>query len=95
VGYLVEVLSGKPFDVYLREHILDPLGMTDTCFSVAQEDADRLAASYAMSDAGLELVDDPERSPFLEPATYFSGVGGGLWGPVTPPIRPIVYSALE
>ena len=25
----------------------------------------------------------------------FSLVGGALWGPVTPPLRPIVYSALD
>ncbi len=76
VGYLVEVLSGKSFDVYLRDHIFDPLGMRDTGFSVAPQHADRLAASYEMGEHGLELVDDPERSPFLEPATYFSGAGG-------------------
>ena len=76
VGYLVEVLSGKSFDVYLHDQIFEPLGMRDTGFSVAPEQADRLAASYGIGEGGLELLDDPDRSPLLEPATYFSGAGG-------------------
>ncbi len=76
VGYLVEVLSGKSFELYLRDHIFEPLGMHDTGFSLPRENAERLAASYAMGDKGLELLDDPEQSPLLEPATYFSGAGG-------------------
>lgn len=31
-GYLVETLSGKPFDQYLQETIFAPLGMVDTAF---------------------------------------------------------------
>jgi CubicO group peptidase (beta-lactamase class C family) len=30
LGYLVEEVSGQPYEVYIREHILGPLGMTDT-----------------------------------------------------------------
>ena len=30
LGYLVELLSGKPLDAYFREHIFEPLGMADT-----------------------------------------------------------------
>ena len=76
VGYLVEVLSGKPFDVYLRTNVFEPLGMEHTGFSVAPDDADRLAALYARTADGLEPVDDPATSPLLQPATYFSGAGG-------------------
>jgi len=32
VGYLIEVISGQRLDAYLREHVLQPLGMTDTSF---------------------------------------------------------------
>ncbi|MFG1977418.1 serine hydrolase [Nonomuraea fuscirosea] len=32
-GYLVEVASGQPFDQYVREHVLQPLGMTGTSFA--------------------------------------------------------------
>ncbi|MGA7159333.1 MAG: sodium/solute symporter [Acidobacteriaceae bacterium] len=30
LGYMVQVLSGEPLDVYAQEHIFKPLGMTDT-----------------------------------------------------------------
>src|SRR5437879_4120359 len=33
VGYLCEVISGVPFDRYLDERVLGPLGMVDTSFS--------------------------------------------------------------
>lgn len=74
-GYLVEVLSGKPFDVYLRETIFEPLGMKDTAFYVAPEKADRLSRAYA-PDEGGKLVSAPN-GEFLEKPKLFSG-GGGL-----------------
>ncbi|MFJ9693690.1 serine hydrolase domain-containing protein [Kitasatospora sp. NPDC101183] len=33
VGYLVEVVSGRPYDQYLTEHVLRPLGMDRTTFT--------------------------------------------------------------
>jgi CubicO group peptidase (beta-lactamase class C family) len=77
-AYLVEAISGKPFDQYLQETIFDPLGMRDTAFAVSAENASRLAANYQRQpDKSLALVDDPERSPFLRVPTFLSG-GGGL-----------------
>nr|WP_256999062.1 serine hydrolase domain-containing protein [Draconibacterium orientale] len=32
LGYFIEVVSGMPFDQYLKIHIFDPLGMEDTWF---------------------------------------------------------------
>jgi len=43
---LVQRLSGQPFDVYLQEHILKPLGMTHTGFFVSPDRRDKLAAMY-------------------------------------------------
>src|SRR5687768_6968338 len=43
-AYLVERLSGKPFDQYLKENIFDPLGMTETRYVVPQTDMKRFAA---------------------------------------------------
>jgi CubicO group peptidase (beta-lactamase class C family) len=79
-GYLVEALSGKPFDQYLQEEIFDPLGMKDTSFSVPAEKLDRFAANYQRApDKTLKLIDDPQRSTYLKQPTFFSG-GGGLTG---------------
>jgi len=43
---LVQRLSGQPFDVYLREHVLKPLGMTHTSFYLPSEQRDKFAAMY-------------------------------------------------
>ena len=77
-GYLVEAISGKRFDEYLREVIFEPLGMHETSFSVPAERVERLAANYQRQpDKSLALIDDPERSTYLKEPTFYSG-GGGL-----------------
>jgi CubicO group peptidase (beta-lactamase class C family) len=43
---VVEVVSGQPFDRFLQERILEPLGMMDTGFSVEDTKRDRLAKVY-------------------------------------------------
>jgi CubicO group peptidase (beta-lactamase class C family) len=55
VGRLVEVLSGEPLDQYLQRHILGPLGMVDTGFSVPADQRHRVPAAYML--AGAELAD--------------------------------------
>ena len=42
LGYFIEIVSGIPFDQFLRERLLDPLGMTDTWFYLPNDLADRL-----------------------------------------------------
>src|SRR5919197_1784557 len=37
VGHLIELISGQRLDAYLREHVLQPLGMVDTSFVVTEE----------------------------------------------------------
>ncbi|MEO9256329.1 MAG: serine hydrolase domain-containing protein [Tepidiformaceae bacterium] len=77
LGHLVEVISGERFDKYLDAHIFEPLGMKETGFSVRPEQAERFAANYAATKAGLRLIDDPKTSAYLNEPTFFSG-GGGL-----------------
>ncbi|MEP7216949.1 MAG: serine hydrolase domain-containing protein, partial [Anaerolineaceae bacterium] len=77
-GYLVEAISGQPFDEYLQQNIFDPLGMVDTSFHVAPENRNRFAANYQRQpDKTLKLIDDPETSTYLTRPSFFSG-GGGL-----------------
>ncbi|MFP6682083.1 MAG: serine hydrolase domain-containing protein, partial [Gammaproteobacteria bacterium] len=77
-GHLVEVLSGKPFDLYLQEEIFEPLGMVDTGFTVPNSHVSRFAANYGRQpDKSLQLIDDPADSTYLQPKSFFSG-GGGL-----------------
>jgi CubicO group peptidase (beta-lactamase class C family) len=89
IGYLIGKISGKPFEQFLRERILDPLEMKDTDFYVPTAKAHRLAACYSASPQGaivfhaaerkdsLALQDDPATSSFLSPPSFISG-GGGL-----------------
>ena len=77
-GRLVEILSGQSFDDYLRTTIFTPLGMTDTGFSISDDNIDRFAASYRRDrEKKLLLVEDPERSRYREQPAFLSG-GGGL-----------------
>lgn len=77
VGYLVQKVSGQPFETFLKERLLEPLGMVDTDFHVPADKAHRLAACYARLPGGIVLQDDPARSPYLQPPAFVSG-GGGL-----------------
>jgi len=77
VGHLIEVISGQRLDAYLRERILEPLGMRDTSFVLGEEQAARFAANYErQADGNLKLIDDPEQSNYRK-RSFFSG-GGGL-----------------
>ena len=85
LGYLVEVVSGMPLDVFLQKRLFEPLGMKDTYFYLPAEKQNRLATLYTedntrhvqkapatMDINGTFLSDYPNTS-----GTYFSG-GGGL-----------------
>lgn len=62
-AFLVERLSGRPFDVFLQEEIFEPLEMTDTRYVVPEEDLERLAAVYSPDDEG-NLIRNPDESAF-------------------------------
>ncbi|MBL4682413.1 MAG: serine hydrolase [Pseudomonadales bacterium] len=77
-GYLVEAISGKPFNQYLEEEIFRPLGMKDTSFDIKPEKIERFAANYErLPDKSLKLIDDPKDSTYFGDQKFFSG-GGGL-----------------
>jgi CubicO group peptidase (beta-lactamase class C family) len=88
IGYLIEVLSGKPLDQFLKERIFEPLGMQDTFFYVPPEKMNRLATAYTWYEGkGLGRFPDSRITegpfsysadyPIHGPRKYFSG-GGGL-----------------
>ncbi|MDP9049004.1 MAG: beta-lactamase family protein [Bacteroidota bacterium] len=47
LGYLIEKISGKTLDQFLRERIFMPLGMNDTYFYLPQSKYSRLAQVYS------------------------------------------------
>ena len=78
LGHLVAVISGMPFDQFLRERVTGPLGMEDTGFFVPDDKLHRFAANYTPGPGGaLAVIDDPETSPFRDP-NRMPGGGGGL-----------------
>lgn len=56
---VVEVASGQSFDVYLRQHIFESLGMTRTAFQYQWEDQDELASMYSQDQNGDLIAVDP------------------------------------
>jgi CubicO group peptidase (beta-lactamase class C family) len=80
LGHLVAVVSGQPFEAFLRERVIGPLDMADTDFFVPSDKVGRFAANYDKGPDGRpRLIDDPEASRFLSPPKAPSG-GGGLVG---------------
>lgn len=80
LGFFVEIVSGMPFDRFLRTRIFDPLGMDDTWFYLPEGLADRLVP--------VQYWDEGQWKPFTTPVfeidypvtgarTYFAG-GAGL-----------------
>jgi CubicO group peptidase (beta-lactamase class C family) len=66
---VIEVVSGRPLGVFLRERLFEPLGMQDTAFDVPPEKRDRVAAMYGRPD-----VITPGPTMGSEYAAWMSGV---------------------
>jgi CubicO group peptidase (beta-lactamase class C family) len=80
LGYFIEIVSGKPFDVYLHDHLFEPLGMEDTGFYLPEEKAGRLVSVQKLEDGKWVRYPvtfyDPDY-PIKGARTFFSG-GAGL-----------------
>lgn len=86
LGYLVEIVSGMPFDRFLKTRIFDPLGMRDTWFYLPADRAERLVALHDLENGKAV----PRHNPVFDgvdpdypghPGSYFSG-GAGLSGSI-------------
>jgi CubicO group peptidase (beta-lactamase class C family) len=51
-GYIVQKLSGMPFEEFLEKRIFKPLGMSDTAFYVPKEKLNRFAEFYSYDNDG-------------------------------------------
>jgi CubicO group peptidase (beta-lactamase class C family) len=76
LGRLVEVVSGQPLDRFLRERVLDPLGMTDTGFFIDESKAGRMASLYSADAEGRAVPVDMRGAEFRRPRAPQGG--GGL-----------------
>lgn len=80
LGYLVELVSGEPFDVFLQKHIFEPLGMADTYFYLPAEKAARLVTVQQPDNGGwtrFPVTFYDTDYPIKGAKRFFSG-GAGL-----------------
>jgi len=84
LGYVIEVVSGLPLDVFMRKRIFEPLGMKDTWFYLPKDRQSRLVTVYTHDSTGMHpMGSDFVLGEHVEPdypnkdLGYFSG-GGGL-----------------
>jgi CubicO group peptidase (beta-lactamase class C family) len=88
-GYIVQKLSGMPFEEFLEKRILKPLGMVDTAFYVPKEKLNRFAEFYSYDkDGKLQVVGVKEglNHDFAAKPALSSG-GGGLVSTATDYMR--------
>ena len=55
-GQLLEVVTGKPYEVFLKERLFEPLGMVDTMFHPDEARRARIAQTYKLDEETKELV---------------------------------------
>jgi CubicO group peptidase (beta-lactamase class C family) len=70
LGQIVEDVSRRPLDGYFREHLFEPLGMTDTDLVRSEQVASRLATGYVLGPRGPRAVPDRE---------WIGAGGGGIY----------------
>lgn len=78
---IVEVVTGKPWDVFLKERVLDPLGMTSTSFKPTDEQLETQVEMYdcvANAPAKYRVENSMQQRPYNGPHV-FPSAGAGLW----------------
>jgi CubicO group peptidase (beta-lactamase class C family) len=79
LGVLIARVSGMSLGQFLRERIFEPLGMTDTGFSIPEGKLDRLTVCYYTDPSnGQTAVLDPARGGGVARPQAFESGGGGL-----------------
>lgn len=78
---VTEVVTGKPWDVFLKERVLDPLGMKDTTFNPTDEQLSRAISIYSLKKGKqpwfckfINPMPLPHNGPTIHPSA-----GAGLW----------------
>jgi CubicO group peptidase (beta-lactamase class C family) len=76
MGRVIEVVSGMPFDTFLKRRIFEPCGMDSTFFQVPKSEAHRLTTNYGAVGGMLVPIDKGGDSIFLDkPPFPFGGAG--------------------
>jgi CubicO group peptidase (beta-lactamase class C family) len=78
LGRVIEVISGQSLDEFFAERIFEPLGMTDTGFSVSEAERPRMTALYAHDPATATAVPYPGVDPISAEPPKLPAGGHGL-----------------
>ena len=81
IGRVVEMVSGMPFETFLKVNLFDPLEMQETGFLLSDKQRPRLATTYLQDGSG-ELYPIQIRrlhEPYSDSLSRFSFPGGGLF----------------
>ena len=76
LGFIIERVSGKTLDKFLKENIFDIVGMTDTGFTLNNEQLSRLSDLYDYDENSQRYKIIQKASGYKE-KSFFSGGGGG------------------
>jgi len=75
-GYLIELISGKKLDKFLKDEIFDPLNMKDTFFEIPASKFDRFTTLYIKDkENNIIELDHPNDSSFTKEVTFFNAAG--------------------
>lgn len=84
LGYLVEIISGQPFNEFLEEHLFEPLGMSNTQFYLSENQNKLLVPVQTKNQKGewIVYVGHPDgyynaNYPKIGAKKFYSG-GAGL-----------------
>ena len=86
---VIEVVTGKPWDVFLKERVLDPLGMKDTTFQPTDEMIAESISMYTTSQG--KKAKFRKFSPWMplphNGPSVFPSAGAGLWTTVNDQLK--------
>ncbi len=54
LGYIIEIITGKPYSEYLEENIFKPIGMTNSLFASNKRIIKNRVGAYSLGDNGFE-----------------------------------------
>lgn len=83
LGRVIEVVSGMPYEDFLKQRIFEPLGMTDTTFYPSAEQLKRVVPTYDRKEGKLvapanSLIGLPPGAKYPIPAGGLYSTGGDL-----------------
>lgn len=76
---VIELVSGEPYEAYLRKNVFGPIGMRDTTFAPSPAQRERMVCMYDVSPEGEPIeVKMPEGCVFENLSVSYTAAGAGL-----------------